>query len=143
MKQSREKCAYFYEIIEECVEKLSSEKHHAVYEHEYKSDEQLKTRCRTERIMGASCFNKGINVTKVIEDMIYDSPQLMPWLFSNESILRIAVKSKHCGKKFLKDQKHNWNDGAIVCNNILLFLEKEYDKANCVTGIHILTCYLE
>lgn len=142
MKQS--KMAYIYELIDECVENLSSVKHHAVYEHEYKTDEQLKNRCTVEKTAGASCFNEGVDVTEKIIDIIYDSADIVTWLASNsKDVLRVVTLEENCGKKYITNFNHNWNNGSLSCSQIVLFLEKDFDKAGCLIGMHVLTCYLE
>jgi hypothetical protein len=142
MKQS--KMQYFYEVIETCVEGLLSVKSHAVYEHEYKTDEQLKTRCAIEKTAGASCFNEGVDVVEKIVDIIYDSTVIIPWLDSetNDDLL-IVTEEKGCGRKFLRSGNHVWADGALVCDKIILILGKRRDMAGGVTGMYVKTCYPE
>lgn len=142
MKQPKNKIEYLYGIIEDCVESL--EEHHAVFEHSYKTDEELKTRCAVEKTAGASCFNKGVDVAEKIADIIYDSVEILPWLKSTvNDPLRIVVEEEACGKKFLKDKKHNWDEGALICNKVVLLLGKEVDKYNCLVRMYVITCYAE
>lgn len=142
MKQS--KMQYLYEVIEKCVEKVLSEKNHAVYEHEYKTDDQLKTRCAVEKTAGASCFTKGVDVAEKIVDIIYDSTIIIPWLDSQTDCdLLIAVDEPKCGKKFLRSGNHVWANGSLECDKIILVLGKEKDIAGCLTKMYVKTCYPE
>lgn len=140
IKQSRNE--YLYEVIEKCINNLSSE-HHAVYEHMYKTDEQLKTRCAVEKTEGASCFNAGTDIIEVVSDIIYDSVEILPWLANKDAadILRLVVASPNCGRKFLNSGRHNWKDGAIICNEVVVFLKKISDKCGCVTRLELVTVY--
>lgn len=142
MKQS--KIQYLYEVIENCVENVLSEKNHAVYEHEYKTDEQLKTRCATEKTAGASCFNEGVDVAEKIADIIYDSTIIIPWLDSKtDDDLLVVTDEENCGRKFLRSGSHVWADGALTCTKVVLILGKARDMAGCVTKMYVKTCYPE
>lgn len=133
---------YVYALIEECIEKLSSTDCHAVFEHEYKDDEQLKTRCRYEKIKGASCFNKGTDIVKIIEDALWDEIMIFKWLKSDTNgELRIVRPYKKCGKKFVNSGTHNWDDGPLTCNHVVMVFGKELDFAGCPIRLFVKTCY--
>lgn len=145
MKQYKNK--YLYSLIEECVESMNNN-HHCIYEHSYKSDEQLKTRisCRQEAIRGASCFNEDCDILEIVSDIIYESTLILPWLKldeSGKSDLRLVQEVPNCGKKFLKGFDHNWKDGAITCNKVIVILGKKLDKAGCVVQMYVKTAYPE
>lgn len=131
-----------YEMIGDLIDRLTEEKHHAVYEHEYKTDEQLKTRIAVEKKNAASCFNEGIDITEVIIDAIEESSEILPWLTkSSEDILIIKAECENCGKKFLRSIEHNWENGAITCNQFEVILSKYRDKYSFVDYIYLYTAY--
>ena len=146
MRQSKN--MYFYGLIEECINSMDDE-HHCVFEHSFKSDEQLKTRisCRQESIRGASCFNEGDDIVEIVSDIIYDAPEVLPWLKldepSGKSDLRLVQEVPNCGKKYLRSYSHNWENGPIVCNKIVIILGKKLDKAGCVVQMYIKSAYPE
>lgn len=142
MKQS--KMEYLYDVVGECVDSIENNEIHAVFEHEYKTDEQLKTRCAIEKTKGASCFNKGVDIVEKIVDIIYDSTNIIPWLAADtDEDLIITVDEENCGKKFLRSGSHVWADGALACSKIILILGKDRDIAGCVTKMYVKTCYPE
>ena len=133
-----------YQFVADMIEDCSETLHdcHAVYEHSFKTDEYLMNRCLTEDVKGASCFFQNINIEELICDMMYDSPDLPKWLCTGkEPYFRIVCDMEHCGKKYLKGKAHNWQDGPIICNQVLLFLGKDTDAAGGCTRLYVLTCY--
>lgn len=144
MKQAQSKMDYIYALIEECVESITQDTH-AIIEHQYKTDEQLKTRVSVEKTIGASCFAKDVDAVELITDCIYDSIEILQWMKNNKVTedLIIHLEQDGCGKKFIKNRTHNWEDGAIVCNVVTVILGKKMDKAGCLTGIFLKTAYPE
>lgn len=133
-----------YEMIGDLIDRLTEKKHHAVYEHEWKTDEQLKTRIAVEKKPAASCFNEGTDITELIINAIEESSEVLPWLTkSNEDILIIKTACENCGKKFLRSIEHNWEDGAITCDYVIVIIGKDYDSCKYISGIHLLTAYPE
>ena len=133
-----------YNMIGDLIDSLTEKKHHAVYEHEYKTDEQLKTRIAVEKKLAASCFAENMDVTETVCNIIEESPDVVNWILnSKDDFLRIKVEMKDCGKKYLKNINHNWNDGAIICNYVTVILGKDYDNYKYINGIHLLTAYPE
>lgn len=136
MKQS-----VIYEYINQFVESLNSECH-AVFEHEYVSDENLKTRIKAESVSGASCFYDGCDVIELISDIVYDSTDIVIWLKNDEirEDLRIVADIPSCGKKYMR-KNHVWSDGAIQCDHVIVLLRKIYDKYGCLDKVVLLTAY--
>lgn len=136
------KQSYYYELINQCIDAMNNE-HHVVFEHSYKSDEQLKNRVSCEPIEGASCFNEDIDIVDLVSDIIYDAVEILPWL-KNSSItgdIRLVHKMPSCGRKFLKSRTHDWSTGAIECNTVVVFLGKQIDMAGGVTKMFIRTAF--
>lgn len=134
--------SYYYELINRCIDEMNNE-HHAVFEHSYKTDEQLKLRVGCEGVIGASCFHEDMDIVETISDILYDAVEIIPWLknaSANED-LRLVIKHPNCGKKYLKSRNHDWSKGAIPCNSIVVFLGKKMDMAGCVTGMYIKTAF--
>lgn len=142
MKQS--KIEYLYGLIDECIDGLGN-LDHAVYMHEFQSDEELQHRCKTSSVRGASCFNEGDDICEIVTDIIYDAPELIPWMkLPGDEDLRLVVEVPACGKKFLKDfSAHDWADGALTCDHIVVILGKKLDFAGCLTSIFVRTAYPE
>lgn len=134
------KYAYTAQMIEKCSESLKNS--HAVFEHGYKTDEQLMTRCSVEDVKGASCFYEEIDIEEIILDMMYEAEGLPQWLCSGKELyFRTVMDYEGCGKKFLKSRSHDWTTGAIPCNKVVLILGKNVDVAGCCTRLFVYTCY--
>lgn len=135
---------YLYEVMNRCIEEMDNE-HHCVFEHSYKTDDQLKTRLssRVEGVKGASCFYEDVDIAETVSDIIYDSMEILPWLKNTAEKTDLVVYAEYpdCGKKFLKSREHDWSTGAINCNTVALVLGKKTDIAGCVTKMYIKTCY--
>ena len=141
MGQSRNE--YLYTLIEECIESLTNIRH-AIYAHAYQDDDSLKTRCKAESVRGASCFHEGVDIVEIIEDIIYDANELLPWMkLPGTNALRLVVPAPACGRKFLNAASHDWKTGPIECNRIVVILGKKVDKIGCVTNIYVKTAYPE
>lgn len=143
MKQS--KMQYVYQIIEKCVENLQEIPSHAILEHTGKSDEQLINRIAVEKTQGASTFADGLDAVELISDCIYDSVELISWIKNNRITEDIIIHSEYsnCGRKFIKDRSHNWEDGSLPCDTVTVILGKVFDKGNCLIGIYVKTAYPE
>ena len=129
MAEMYNKYQFVADMIEECSEPFTSSVKHL-------------HRCLTEDVKGASCFFQNINIEELICDMMYDSPDLPKWLCTGkEPYFRIVCDMEQCGKKYLKGKAHNWQDGPIICNQVLLFLGKDTDAAGGCTRLYVLTCY--
>ncbi len=137
------KLQYFYGLIEECIDSLGSLEH-AVYAHSFQDDEKLKDRCRAEKVRGASCFNEGDDIVEIVADILYDSTELLAWMkMTGDEDLRLVVEQPACGKKFLKDFRHDWEAGALICDRIVVVLGKKLDQGGCLTKIFVRTAYPE
>lgn len=135
------KQALVYNLIEECCENLTAE-HHAVFEHEYKSDEKLMTRIKAEHTIGASCFNPDIDIVEAIKDAIYESETLLSYMKNDEvkDAFRISYEMENCGKKYLR-KDHDWSQGALACDHIIVIVQKVYDKYGYCSKLVVLTAY--
>lgn len=132
---------YFYQLIEECVETFN-EAHHAIFEHSFKTDEQLMNRIRCESVDGASCFSKEMDIVEVVSDIIYESTELLKWMKEkDDGDLRLSEPVENCGKKYLSSKAHDWRKGAIPCNTVIVILGKKYDISGSVIGIYVKTAY--
>lgn len=60
---------------------------------------------------------------------------------STEKNLIIKVECENCGKKFLRSIEHNWEDGAITCNQIEIILSKKNNDYGYVNYIYLYTAY--
>lgn len=139
MKQSGNE--YYYSLIEELIESITIE-HHAVYGHANMDDEILKTRSSIEHL-DASCFNGNSEETiEIITDVVYEDINLLAWMKSNvrEDYI-INVRKEGCGRKFLHKGSHNWQNGAIVCNNVRVILGKRFDVSGALTALYLITAY--
>lgn len=143
MKQS--KMQYVYEIIEKCVEELETGTCHAILEHTQKTDEQLINRIAVEKTLGASTFSEEVDAVELISDCIYDSVELISWIKQDRIKEDIIIHSDcpACGRKFIKDWSHNWQDGSLPCNTVTVILGKRFDEGNCLVGIYVKTAYPE
>ncbi len=139
------KDSLFFEMLEDFeVDVLTRFYVHAVEEHSYVEDELLKNRIRVERVRGASCFSKDTDIRAMIVKMVRNSAKILVWLDSDrKEDFVIKAKKADCGKKFLNDKSHNWSNGALPCDTIVLILGKRFDKAGCLEGFYVKTCYPE
>lgn len=130
-------------LIENCIDSLGSHQH-AIYEHTYQDDSLLIDRCKRESVRGASCFNEEINILELIEDIIYDAKEVIPWLKTpDQPYLRLVREYPSCGKKFLNSSSHNWDMGPLLCDRVVVILGKIEDQGGCVVNMHVRTAYPE
>lgn len=130
-----------YEVINNCIEALDF--NHVKDFHIGQSDDELKNRCRYERKRTASTFNDDVDVEALIEDVLYDDVQIISWIKDNENkgYYYVTKTLENCGRKFENSKAHNWEDGAITCNNYIIIFGKEYDGMGCIKNIYVRNCF--
>ena len=131
------------DLVLRLSDRVRKEKNHACYEHEYMTDEKLMQRVILGKQSGKSCFNKDIDIQGVICDMLESSGDIIKWLrdVNSDKYLQIEEEMPNCGRKYLRSKNHNWEDGAITCDKVILILVKDTDLAGGVERIDVVTCY--
>lgn len=139
MKQTKNE--YYYALIEKLVESITIE-HHAVCEHDNKTDAVLKTRCSIEK-KNSSCFNfDKKEVIELITDAIYDDITLLAWIKSNvKDDYVITTTYENCGRKYIKSGTHIWKNGSLQCDQFRIILGKKHDLSGAVIQVYLKSAY--
>lgn len=136
--------SYYYKIVEESLDNLNLLSH-ACTEHAYAPDFYLQCRIKGQHVKAASCFNKDVDVAEIIREVVESQDGLVSWLKDPTNNERIFTSEEgeypNIGRKFLNSREHNWEDGAIPCNQVVVICGKHFDEAGCLTDIYVKTCY--
>ena len=133
---------WVYDMITDCAESAYTSDHMLV-NHSYRlTDDDLKKRIRREKISAASRFSKEVFVADIVASTIEESPELIPWVMDSNSLdeIKIYGEYQNIGVKFEAGLQHNWEEGAIVCNQICIVIKKERN-AYGLSKLVLLTAY--